>query len=93
MHCPFYFTHLVQFTALLGDLQHRSDVHIHYQDFGPRYVDFFSNLAQAKYVIHNHPELVCDIHWSTHSLGTVFEYYYYTDLSFRLKYLANLPDV
>jgi hypothetical protein len=79
--------HSIQFAALLGDLQHKTDVYIARQSFDKTVSCLFSNYEQGKYLLDNHPSLVPSGHWSDHSLGTFFEYYYYSNLTFRLDYL------
>lgn len=93
MHCPFHFSNIVQFSALLGDLQHRTDVHLSLGTFGPPVVPFFSAANQSAWLQNFRPELICDPRWNLHTRSTVFEFYYYSDLEFRLVYLQTFRDV
>lgn len=90
MFCPFVFDRLIQFSALLGDLIHRQDVHLHFQAFGPAFVPFFDSANQTAWLLLHHPDLVCDPTWNNHTVSTVFEHFYYSDLRFRLEYLRSL---
>lgn len=81
----------IQFAAILGDLVHKTDVYLQRQDYHSNTTCHFSNSAQAHYLVSTNPSLVPSGHWSNHSLGTFFEYYYYSNLSFRLEYLSHLP--
>lgn len=83
---------LTQFAALLGDLQHRFDVHTHLADFGPAVVPLFSNSVQAQWLCQHTPEH-CPSGENNHSLGTHFEFQYYSNLTFTLLYLSWLDDV
>jgi hypothetical protein len=41
-----------------------------------------------------HPDLVPSDHpWSNHSLGTFFEFHYYSNLTFRFSYLTDFPSL
>lgn len=83
----------IQFTAILGDLQHKTDVYISLQDFGPDVERFFANHSQAEFLRDHFPELVPDQPGSPpsdHHLGTIFEFHYYFDLAFRFRYLQLL---
>jgi len=83
--------HTIQFAAILGDLQHKQDVYISTQSFTPQVTCLFSNCAQAIFLEKHAPFLIPPGDWNTHSLGTFFEYYYYSNLTFRFSYLALLP--
>jgi len=87
----------VQFTAILGDLKHKNDVYIELQDFGPRVDGYFSNKSQGLFLKRHFPDLVPPPASpgqppSDHTLGTIFEFHYYTDLEFRLFYLSILRN-
>jgi len=86
-----------QFTALLGDLQHKQDVYLLFADFGPHIDRYFSNSSQASFLRSYFPELVPEPSQpgqipSDHTLGSVFEFNYYTSLPFRFKYLEVLQS-
>lgn len=91
MFCPLIITRAIQFSALLGDLTHRSDVHLHFRDFGPAFVPFFSAHNQSAWLLVHAHWAVCDPAWSAHTTSTVFEHLYTSNLTFRLDYLASLP--
>jgi len=82
----------LQFTAILGDLQHKSDLYVRYQDYSVRVSCRFANCEQAGYITDTHPEMIPPGHWSIHSLGTFFEYYYYSNLTFRFEYMSAPPE-
>jgi hypothetical protein len=88
---------IVQFTAILGDLKHKNDVYIELQDFGPHVDLYFSNKSQAAFLRRHYPDLVPPPASpgqppSDHTLGTIFEFHYYTELEFRLFYLSILRN-
>lgn len=83
----------IQFAAILGDLSHKSDTYLARQDFSPSTSCLFANCEQAHYLYHNTPDLLPPGHWNNHSLGTFFEYFYYSNLTFRLDYLSSLPTL
>jgi hypothetical protein len=89
----------VQFAAILGDLEHKKDVYLSRREFGTPAVDtLLTNRHQATYIRQYYPELVPDKDPSgnppsTHTLGTIFEYKYYTDVQFKLIYLQRLPNL
>jgi len=85
--------HSIQFAAILGDLQHKTDVYVTRQNFLPNTTCLFANFEQAKFISDRHPSLIPSGDWSTHSLGTFFEFYYYSNLTFRFSYLSLLPEV
>jgi hypothetical protein len=83
--------HDYKFSAILGDLQHKLDVYFICGDFGRIPEQFFSNEHQADYLRTHRPDLVPpsvvpDQPPSVHTLGTVFEFHYYSDLRFRFDY-------
>lgn len=85
----------VQFTAILGDLKHKEDVYVYFQAFGPEVERYLSNSSQANFVRKVYPDLVpvpssLDQPPSDHTLGTIFEYHYYSDITFRFRYLKVL---
>lgn len=87
----------VQLTSILGDLKHKEDVYLELQDFGPHIEAYFSNESQAQFLRRHYPELVPPPASpgqppSDHTLGTIFEFHYYTELSFRLFYLNILKS-
>jgi hypothetical protein len=80
-----------QFTAVLGDLLHKQDCYILYQDYGPQVELYFSNENQAYYLRKFFSKLVPEPAQpgqvpSDHTLGTIFEFHYFCDLHFRLAY-------
>lgn len=83
--------HTYQFTAILGDLLHKQDCYLLYGDYGKSIEDFFTNEHQAKFLRSYFPKLVPEPAQpgqepSDHTLGTVFEFHYFSDLHFRLIY-------
>lgn len=81
----------LQFSAILGDLQHKQDLYIATQRFDTSVSCAFSNCNQAHFLLTLHPSLIPEGNWSNHSLGTFFEYQYYTNLSFRFSYPHRYP--
>jgi hypothetical protein len=82
----------VQYTAILGDLQHKQDVYLVFGTFGLRVERFFSRSHQASYLRQHHPSLVPPGHPngtppSEHTVSTAFEYYYYSRAYVRTQYL------
>jgi len=87
-----------QFAAILGDLEQKKDVYLAKRDFGPHIDRLFSNTAQAQYLRDFRPDLVppCEPNGtcpSDHTLGTIFEAAYYSNIQFRTEYLQNLPQL
>jgi hypothetical protein len=85
--------HSYKFSAILGDLQHKIDVYLLCSNFGSVPESFFSNSSQAHYLRTHCAHLVPPPEQpgqvpSDHTLGTVFEFHYYSDLRFRLDYRA-----
>lgn len=83
----------VQYKAILGDLQHKTDVYILIGDFGPVAEQFFSNSHQADYIRQQRPDLLPENPSqppSDHQIGTIFEFYYFVDPYFRSVYLAYI---
>lgn len=83
--------HSIQFAAILGDLIHKSDVYLARQNFNTTTTCLFSNAEQAHFITAAHPELIPTGNWNNHSLGTFFEFFYYSNLTFRFDYLSALP--
>jgi len=83
--------HSIQFAAILGDLSHKSDVYLSRQSFQVDATCLFSNCNQAHYFLTRTPELLPPGYYNNHSIGTFFEFFYYSNLTFRLDYLAALP--
>jgi hypothetical protein len=81
--------HSIQFAAILGDLQHKQDVYVREQNWLPTTTCAFSNCNQAHYFLTRTPDLLPDGNWSNHSVGTFFEFFYYSNLTFRLSYLSS----
>jgi hypothetical protein len=82
-----------QFAAILGDLLHKQDCYLAFGDYGAVIEPYFTNENQASWLRANFPLLVPPPAQpgqepSDHSLGTVFEFHYFSDLHFRLTYLA-----
>lgn len=82
--------HTIQFSAILGDLAHKTDVYLHAGVHGPAVECLFTNHNQAQYLLDHAPELVPPGNWSPHSLGTFFEHFYYSNISFRVSYHRSL---
>lgn len=82
------YTH--QFSAILGDLQHKTDVYTTLGFFGPDADRYFSNAAQAAYLREFRPDLLPPGHHNDHTLGTIFEHAYYTSVLFRINYISRL---
>lgn len=77
----------IQFPAILGDLLHKQDLYIGTQSFGVSTTCHFANCEQANYLLTYHLDLIpAGVHWNNHSLGTYFEYQYFSNLSFRFDY-------
>jgi hypothetical protein len=85
--------HAIQFAAILGDLVHKQDVYLARQDFFSNTTCLFANTQQADFLTAHHSQLIPSGNWSPHSLGTFFEYFYYSNLTFRFSYLSYLPDL
>nr|QQG34634.1 HP3 [Agave tequilana deltaflexivirus 1] len=83
--------HDLQFPAILGDLLHKQDLYLATGTFAATTTCAFSNCNQAHFISTHHADLIPPGHWGNHSLGTFFEYYYYSNLSFRLSYPASSP--
>jgi hypothetical protein len=82
----------IQFSAILGDLSHKQDLYLLTQSFGISTSCHFSNTNQAGYLLTRTVSLIPIGHqWNNHSLGTFFEHFYYSNLSFRLNYLSDFP--
>jgi hypothetical protein len=82
----------LQFSAILGDLQQKQDLYVRTQSFEVSTTCHFSNCNQAGYLLVNHPHLIPSGNpWSNHSLGTFFEFHYYSNLTFRFSYLTDFP--
>jgi hypothetical protein len=87
----------VKYTAILGDLQHKLDVYKLFVNFGPIVEQHLSNRAQGEYLKLKYPELVpgkdpSGNDPSEHTLGTIFEFHYYTDPYFCGLYLNWLHN-
>jgi len=80
--------HTIQFAAILGDLTHKQDLYIREQNFLPSTTCAFSNCNQAHFLLTYEPGLVPPGNWNNHSIGTFFEYFYYSNLTFRFCYLS-----
>lgn len=84
----------LQFPAILGDLQHKQDLYLQTQSFEVSTTCHFSNCNQAGYIVTHHPHLIPSGNpWSNHSLGTFFEYFYYSNLTFRFSYLSDFSSL
>jgi hypothetical protein len=89
---PFAERRTYKFTAILGDLQHKQDVYLTCLNYGPKTEHYFTNEHQATWLREKYPGLVPEPAQpgqtpSEHSVATVFEYNYYTNLKFKLCYL------
>jgi len=78
----------IQFSAILGDLLHKQDLYVKFGDFSIETTCHFANYQQACYLHQRVSGLVPPGHHSVHSLGTYFEHYYYSNISFRIDYLS-----
>lgn len=77
----------IQFPAILGDLLHKQDLYIGTQSFEVSTTCHFANCEQANYLRTYQASLIPPgVHWNNHSLGTYFEYQYFSNLSFRFDY-------
>jgi hypothetical protein len=84
---------LFQFTAILGDLQHKTDLYLATQSFDPAVSCRFSALEQVRYIIIRHPHLVAACpNCNNHTLSSWFEFSYYSNLTFRFDYLSHFVD-
>lgn len=83
----------IQFAAILGDLSHRTDTYLARQDFSSNVSCLFANCEQARFLCDSAPALIPPGNWNEHSLGTFFEYFYYSNLTFRFSYLRELPTL
>ena len=83
--------HTIQFAAILGDSLHKQDVYIATQSFDHNVTCSFSNCNQAHFLLSYHPTLLPSGHWSNHSIGTFFEFFYSSNLTFRFSYPATNP--
>jgi len=82
-----------QFAAILGDLLHKQDCYLAFGDYGSVVEPYFTNESQAAWLRTNFSSLVPPPAQpgqdpSDHTLGTVFEFHYFSDLHFRVTYLA-----
>jgi len=89
--------HSYQFAAILGDLEHKRDVYLAVHDFGQVPEQYFTNSHQARWLRSFRSDLVPPPASpgqppSDHTLGTVFEFHYYSDISFRLLYLSTFQS-
>jgi len=83
-----------QFIAILGDLQHKQDVYLSRQNFDVATTCLFANCEQAGWLLDNRRSLIPPgYNYNNHSLGTFFEFYYYSDAAFRFQYFADLPSL
>jgi hypothetical protein len=83
----------LQFTAILGDLSHKTDIYLQRQDFSTTITCLFANCEQANYILNFAPFVIPPGNYNNHSIGTFFEFEYYTNLTFRLNYLQVLPSL
>jgi hypothetical protein len=84
----------IKFVAILGDLLHKQDLYIGTQTYEVSTTCHFANCEQAGYLINFHPQLIpSGPRLNNHSLGTIFEYQYYTNLTFRFAYQWDFPDL
>lgn len=82
----------VQFSAIKGDLRHKTDVYALFNTFGPSIDRYFSNKSQADYLRAHRPDLIPSPELNDHSLGTIFEDNYERDIAFRACYITHLHD-
>jgi len=85
-------THLDKLTAILGDAQHRIDVHTRFADFGIFYDHkFLSSNAQAHWLVAFRPDLVPEPVGgqdpNDHTISSVFERHYYSDIVLKTQYI------
>jgi hypothetical protein len=84
----------LQFTAILGDLQHKHDLFVLSQSFDNSVSCHFSSCNQAGYVLEYTPWLVpSQPPLNNHSISTLFEAQYYSNLSFKFGYLSTFPHL
>jgi len=83
------FKHTLLLTAILGDLAHKSDLYLRFGTYGPTVECYFTNLHQAQFLRQHYPEAITHPGSSVHTLGTLFEYHYYSNLTFKLSYLNH----
>lgn len=93
---PYYTRPSYRFAAYLGDLEHKKDVALHFGVVNPETQVYLSNAHQAEWLRVQFPHLVPppaqpDQIPSDHTLGTIFEYQYQCNPSFRVAYLDWLP--
>jgi hypothetical protein len=88
-------SHFIQLTALLGDLSHKIFVYESTQSFNSSVTCLFANSFQAFYLLEFESWLVPDSQVSNHTLGTLFEFQYQVNTSFRYwystRYQSYLP--
>jgi len=92
---PFVERRTYKFAAILGDLKHKEDVYLACLNYGPSTELYFTNEHQAQWLRDNYSSLVPPPSQpghnpSDHTLATVFEYNYYTNLAFKICYLGWL---
>jgi len=85
--------HAIQFAAIIGDLDHKKDVYLLQKSFDQRVTCLFSNCEQGWYLTAHEPSLIPPGNWNEHSLGTFFEYFYFSNLTFRFDYLESVPHL
>lgn len=83
----------IQFSAILGDLQHKQDLYLGTASFKLSTTCHFSNCEQAGYLLTRHPWLIAREGLNNHSLGTIFEHHYYSNLTFRFAYLQDFSCI
>jgi hypothetical protein len=67
---------LLQFQAILGDLEHKLSVYNYFSDFSPEIALLFDNRFQAAYIQDLYPSLLPPGAPNAHHVGTVFEAHY-----------------
>lgn len=86
-----------QLGAFFGDLDHKREIVNKYQRVGNEVQSFYDNRHQAWYVKKFFPDLVIKVPNSLppsdKTVGTIFEYNFHTNISFRFAYLRWLPPV
>lgn len=81
-----HLSHFFQLTALLGDLSHKTFVYERTQLFDSRVTCLLSNSAQAGFLVHHAPWLLPGFPASNHTLGSLFEFEFQVNVTFRHLY-------
>jgi len=85
--------HAIQFAAIIGDLHHKEVVYKRFMSFESNVTCLFANCEQAHFLRVFTPSLIPPGNWNNHSLGTFFEFYFQSNISFEFTYLTVLPEL